>query len=211
MKLGRAIASMHRVPDGWVRVTGLRRAPGGLDLALGVYRGRKGSLATSWDIRCGSVREISISDLDGGGIRLYTSSHPAARQYSDAPATLRCAMGDGLNAGIGALLEAHRRQSDDWIPFDRYVVTRKTPLVIRGPAFLVRSYARALRGLRLAPEVSRRQAKRARRPLRVLHVGGSFVVAALFEALQSASGLSNNRMQLTKSAPRRSGRRRLRS
>ena len=194
MKLDRAIASIHRVPEGWVRIAGVRRAPGGVVLSLGVYHGKAGRLEASWEIRCAGVRELSISDLDGGGIQLYLPSHPAARQYSDAKATLRCEAGEPVSAAIGALLEAHIRETDDWVPFDRYVATWKNPLVIQGPAFLIRSYSKALKKLHLNPAISVRRGKAGRhRPLRVLHLGDSHVVAAAFEVIQSASGLSNNR------------------
>jgi hypothetical protein len=168
-------------------------------LSLGVYHGKAGRLGASWDIHCRGVRELSISDLDGGGIQLYPPSHPAARQYSDAKTTLRCEVGEAMSAGVGALLEAHIRATDDWVPFDRYVPTWKSPLVIRGPAFLIRSYSRALKRLHLEPAISVRRGKAGRhRPLRVLHLGESYVVAAAFEVFQSARGLSNNGLKLTK-------------
>jgi hypothetical protein len=187
--IGRAISSMLAPPGGWVRVDAVGRELGGIVISFGVYAGKRGRRLLSQDIRCRGVLETHICDLDGGGIGLYSSGHPAARQYADQPALLRCVLGDRAAAGLGAMLSAHLRLADDWIPFDRYVRETKDPLVVRGPAFVVRGYATAPRRLGLAPKVS--AAGRARRHVlrcRVLHFGNSFVVARGFEAVTSRAG-----------------------
>ncbi|SPE32338.1 hypothetical protein SBA3_1860012 [Candidatus Sulfopaludibacter sp. SbA3] len=59
-------------------------------MRLGLHvddRGRKKTGA--WDITRKGVREAHITDSNGGGLALYTTSHPVARQYVARPAELR--------------------------------------------------------------------------------------------------------------------------
>ena len=55
-----------------------------------------------------------MDDLDGGGIRLYGSDHPLARQYSSAKARLQLERVEDAGAAIAALVTAHTRVFDDW-------------------------------------------------------------------------------------------------
>src|ERR1043166_3432788 len=112
---------MHAVPNGWGSVTNVKNAPAGVIISFAVWSGRKGPHRGSWDVRCRNVRELLISDLDGGGIAVYGASHPAARQYGAPLATLRCHAGNDVDAVRGILLSCHLKEVDDWIPFDRYV------------------------------------------------------------------------------------------
>lgn len=173
---------MLSTPDCWIRVDVVRRLRGGLELALAVHRGKRGPRVGTWRVHCSGLRETHIADLNGGGMRLYTSSHPAARQYAAAGAQLRVTDIDDVQRVLGALLRAHVATVDDWIPFDRYFkenggAQRPRKLVLRGPEFLMRAYARALRALPVSVRVSvKAQPKRLVRP-QVLHFGGSYIVA----------------------------------
>ena len=82
MLLENAIKRMLAVPDGWIRVEQVRNIPGGLELCMGIHRGRRGKTVAAWTIKCLSVHEVKITDLDGGGIALYGADHPAAKQYT---------------------------------------------------------------------------------------------------------------------------------
>jgi hypothetical protein len=174
-------------PNGWVRLGQVRRKPGHLELCFSIHeenRGRK--KIDSWKIICKGVREAQITDLDGGGLALYPTTHPAARQYTARQALLRWTASDNKAAVLGALYQAHTNAVDDWIPFDRYLqgISMKK-CVCRGPLFLLRAYARALRGeLPRLELLGVGKAKRTR--LRVLHFGESFVVAAGFRISSEA-------------------------
>ena len=180
----RGLRAMQALPEAWIRIDRVHRLPGGLRLDASVCRGRRGAVASRWSVCCRGVRELMTVDLDGGGMRFYRSDHPVARQYRDSAVTLRCGVPD-LAKALGVLFAAHRAEVDDWIPFERYV---KVPggsrlgvgeLRLRGPRFLMRSYARALRGLGVKVALGKPRAEARSGPrLGVLHFGNSFVVAA---------------------------------
>jgi hypothetical protein len=67
------------------------------------------------------VRQWHVDDLDGGGIRLYGSDHPLARQYSSAKARLRLQRVKEPGAAIAVLVKAHTHVFDDWVPIERYL------------------------------------------------------------------------------------------
>src|SRR5687767_4918321 len=100
------ISRLQSIPDGWARVDAIRRVRAGLELALAVHRGKRGPLVGMWRIRCAGIRDTHICDLNGGGIRLYASSHPAARQYAAAAAELRLTDIEDPHRVLGALLRA---------------------------------------------------------------------------------------------------------
>lgn len=183
VRLEDAIKRVQASPDSWVRVEQVRKTPKGLELGIGVYEGRRRRKAESWRIQCLGVREFKIDDVDGGGIALYSSTHPAAGQFVARPAILRWGPGNAA-AAIGALCQAHLERVDDWIPIDRYVDIRaivENKFVCRGPDFLLRAYAKALHMIGAQPQLKmlqKRKGKRAR--LRVLHFGSSSVVAKSF-------------------------------
>ena len=70
MTIENAIKSIYCVPGHWVRVEQIRRIRRGLELCLGVYRGRRGKQADAWNISCVAIHQIKISDLDGGGLNM---------------------------------------------------------------------------------------------------------------------------------------------
>src|SRR5579863_5704402 len=88
-----AIRSINRPPGGWLHIDAIRKAGSGIVLSLGPREGKRGRRVLGWEVSCQRVREIGVSDLDGGGIRLYGSRHPAARQYAARSARLRCRPG----------------------------------------------------------------------------------------------------------------------
>ena len=176
-------------PNGWVRLGQVGKKLGQLELRFSIHeenRGRK--KIGSWTIICECVREAQITDFDGGGLALYPTIHPAARQYTSRQGLLRWTISHNKAAVLGALYQAHTDAVDDWIPFDRYLPTNvisSKKCVCRGPHFLLRAYARALRGE--LPRLDLLAVGKVRRTrLRVLHFGESFVVAEGFRISSEA-------------------------
>jgi hypothetical protein len=136
--------------------------------------------------------EAKISDLDGGGLAVHDSTHPAARQYRARQAELRWRMGGDEIAALGALYQAHVELVDDWIPFDSNAYPtrlwdysfdlRGRDFVIRGPDFLLRVYAKALKARGERPRLVLRRSKAKPIRLKLLHFGSSYVVASKFVA-----------------------------
>jgi hypothetical protein len=148
-----------------------------------------------------------VSDLDGGGIRLYASSHPVAKQYSAPIATLQWKPNGRGAEALGTLLTAHTRLLDDWVPFERYTSPRRieASLVIwRGPDFVMRAYARALRGMGLHTKIVLKQARRRASRLKCLHFGSSYVVGNRVTVVSEATGLPNKELKQTKRGKLRS-------
>jgi hypothetical protein len=172
-----AIKMIHGLPqpNGWVRLEHVRKTSARLDLGFTIHD-------VEWSVVCRGVHETHITDFDGGGIFVYSARHPAGRQYTSRRAELR-RFGNLDNAArLGALLQAHILTVDDWIPFDRYVslVPGKSKS-LQGPEFLMRAYAKAVRAQGEDPQLIFRGKSKSTK-LRVLHFGGSFVVAAGFAA-----------------------------
>ncbi len=182
MDARRAIAKIHRDENAWVRVDRVHRLSDGLCLELAVCRGRRGPITAIWRLECRGVREANIRDLDGGGLQVWSGTHPAARQYTDDLMTISLSK-DRIAEAVGVLLEAHAATVDDWIPFERYLgLTVPAPaklagLRLKAPRFLMKRYAAALRELGLPCRPSRSRRRQATKPLRVVHFGSSYVVA----------------------------------
>jgi hypothetical protein len=200
MIIQNAVKLIYSIEDSWVRLDQFRRIPGGIELSFSIHRGKQGKKVDGWKVNCRGIHEAQITDLDGGGMALYSSSHPAARQYSARQAELRWPSNCEESKVLDALFRAHVAESDDWIPFDRYLFrwhgTASTPtlapvsrnkFVCRGPDFLIRTYAKALKAIGEQVQVTIRSnpKRKATRP-RVLHFGESYVVADTFSAQQSA-------------------------
>ncbi len=191
--LASAVRAIQSKPGGWLHVDAIRKEGARVVLSLALREGRGGRWISGWDVSCRGVRELSVSDLDGGGIRFYRSSHPAARQHATRSAELRCRADGRRSAILGALAAAHVAAVDDWIPVHRYVPIKAVAtgnFVVRAPQFLVRVYAKALDKLGVVARVRVLGRKRRRRaPPRVLHLGSSFVVADRFDATVRSKGL----------------------
>ena len=204
MLLQNAIKRILAVPDGWVRVEQVRNISGGLELCLGIHRGRRGKTVAAWDVTCLRVHEFKITDLDGGGIALYGTDHPAAKPYATRWSELRWPRNSNLAAVFKTLYGAHIEATDDWVPFDRYVFPN-TPYTrgfksrsekeyaCRGPDFLIRAYAKALRKKGETVRVVRLNIGRKRRGQpKVLHFGTSYVVAECFAAERESTRLDSS-------------------
>jgi len=156
-----------------------------------------------WSVTCRRVHEAKITSIDGGSLRVYPATHPAARQYVARRAELRWPRTCDEAKVLLALYRAHTRAADDWIPFDRYL-SIETPwtgtslrphfapisgdnFVCRGPDFLVRTYAKALEAIGEQVQLTLRRASKLKpaQP-RVLHFGESYVVAERFRAEPAA-------------------------
>jgi hypothetical protein len=188
MLIQTAIKLIDALPDSWVRVAYMRNMSDCLELGLAIHKGRRGRLAESWTVSAQGVYEAKIDDFDGGGLAVYPSTHPAARQYIAPRLELRWKrMRD--DAGIlGALHREHLKAVDDWIPFDRYsFVAGKS--VCRGPDFLLQAYARVLEKAGESVRITVRAKVRPKvaRP-RVLHFGSSYLIANAFLAERTETG-----------------------
>src|SRR5271166_5142473 len=140
MRIENAIQRIHSLPPSWVRVDQIQKIPTGLELSICVHKGRRGRPVEAWRIKCLGVLEFQISDVDGGGLALYSGTNPAARQFVARQVVLRWSGGDATSA-IGAICQAHTDAVDDWIPMDRYLDIRAIAdqkFVCRGPVFLMR-------------------------------------------------------------------------
>ena len=187
-QIAAVIRVMHQ--GGWVSADAVRRIPGGVELTLVLLKGRRGGVVGSWQVRCRGVRELHMTDLNGGGIRLYPATHPAARQYSARRARLKWRPGGRGTEALGVLLSTHTRLVDDWVPFDRYTAPFPTGASVinwRGPEFFMRAYARSLRQLGLQAEVLLQRQQGSGPRLRCLHFGDSFIVASSFEVGSGAT------------------------
>ena len=185
MRIEEAIDSVIYAGDHWARLEELRRIPKGLDLYFGIHKGQRGKRVDAWKITCLEVHEANITAWDGGGMAIYSSDHPAAREITARRAEVRWSdTGDQIEI-VGALNRAHTAAVDDWIPFDSYSTIHtisKNRFALRGPDFLMRAYAKALRSINEKPQlILRRGKKKTIRP-KVLHFGNSKVIANTFIA-----------------------------
>ena len=93
-----------------------RRISGGFEVSFSIHQGKRGKKIEQWAIRCRGVHEAKISEMDGGGLGLYPSDHPAARQYVTRRAELRWPRTCDETKVLAALFRAHVETVDDWIP-----------------------------------------------------------------------------------------------
>lgn len=185
-----AFKQIDKIPDAWVRLG--MAVPDGKNLVLlfTVSEGKRGRIAFRCRVRCVRVREWHLENSDEGGLQVYGSDHPLARQYSSSKARLRLARVDDAGAVVEALLAAHVGVFDDWVPCERYLgnlgdlaARVDKGLSITGPEFVLKAYARALRS-KAAATLTRqtKQSAPATARVRILHFSHSFVVAERFEA-----------------------------
>jgi hypothetical protein len=199
MLIQNAVKLINSIPGGWVRMAQFRRISGGFEVSFSIHQGKRGKKIEQWAIRCRGVHEAKISEMDGGGLGLYPSDHPAARQYVTRRAELRWPRTCDETKVLAALFRAHVETVDDWIPLDGYLQIN-TPwngtsflpdfapvsgknFVCRGPDFLLLAYASALKAIGERVELRVRSSAKPRliRP-RVLHFGASQIVADVFTA-----------------------------
>jgi hypothetical protein len=199
MLIQSAVRLIDSTPNRWVRVEQVRRISGGLQLCFSVHKGQRGKKIDGWSVTCRRVHEATVTAFDGGGLRMYPATHPAARQYVARRAELRWPRTCDKAKVLLALYRAHTKAAGDWISFDRYLSIETsstgTPFqphsapisgdnfVCRGPDFLIRAYAKALEtiGERVRLTLRRLPKLKPIQP-RVLHFGESYVVADIFTA-----------------------------
>jgi hypothetical protein len=205
MQIQNAVKIVNSIPDSWVRVEHVRRISGGLEVCFTIHEGQRGKRTGGWKVTCRGVREAKITDIDGGGLRVYSATHPVARQYVARRAELRWPRTGDEAKVLLALYRAHTKASDDWIEFDRYLQI-ETPwtgtsfqphfapvsgsnFVCRGPDFLIHGYAKALEAIGERVQLTlRRGPKLKQKQPKVLHFGQSYVVADVFTAEREAVG-----------------------
>lgn len=158
-------------------------------LDISVRNGRRGRVLGSWCIEASGVLEYRVSDVNGGGLRIYGRGHPTVKQHHDQIENLAFSGAVANRADLmGQLWAAHYDLVDDWIPVERYLappeqllarLARGEGRLTRGPRFLMRCYERVLRrnGLGASRRIVRPASKAA---ARVLHFGSSFVIARQF-------------------------------
>jgi hypothetical protein len=203
MLIQNVVKLANEISNRWVRVREVRRTPGGLEICFSVHKGRRGKRVDEWIVNCRGVHETSISDFDGGGLLLYPGAHPAAHQYVARRAEVRWPRTCDEAQVFLALHRAHTKAAGDWIPFDRYL-QMETPwagnssqphfatvsgsnFVCRGPDFLVRAYAKALKAVGEQATLTLRHVPKSKStPPKVLHFGTSYVVANAFTAERAA-------------------------
>lgn len=185
MHIEELISAIDRIPNSWVRLEAFRKVATGFDLSLRVHNGRRGRQLDAWRITCFEVREARITALDGGGLALYPSTHPAARECVARQAEIRWSGASDDSVLIGAMYKAHTAAVGDWIPFEWYSGIRaisKEKFACQGPDFLMRAYAKAIRSVGMHPRMTLKPRKpKAVRP-KVLHFGDSYIVADNFTA-----------------------------
>lgn len=159
------------------------RTRSGFEISFGIYASRRGRKNITYLVACEGVREIKLSDFDGGGIRLYPRTHPAARQFG-IQAKLQWPSRVDLGVNVGALYTAHEKLVGDWIPFERFAEIRQTKTARHclGPLFLLRAYARELKSSGEEATVRSLGKSNVKLLPRVLHFGESYVVADRFSA-----------------------------
>lgn len=203
MRIQKLIESIYSIPNSWVRIAEVRRIAGGLEVSFAIHKGKRGKKVESWNVTCSGVHEAKITDFDGGGIALYASIHPAARQHTAKRAELRWIINADEARIFSELYAAHIDGVDDWIDFDRYLPVRspwtgkldghffvQSPgrkIVCRGPEFLLRIYAKALKALGERTKLTLLPMRKTTTKPNVLHFGTSFIVADSFSALRTGA------------------------
>jgi hypothetical protein len=211
MLIQKVVKLINSISDGWTRVEHLRRIPGGLEVCFSIHKGKWGKRVDGWNVICRGVYEANISDLNGGGLAVYTHTHPAALQYIAPRAELFWARTCDETQVLAALYRAHLEAVDDWIPFDRYLTINMpwsgpslsphlipvsgSSFVCKGPDFLVGAYAKALEAIGVRVRMTRRGRSRAKSIMpKVLHFGASHIVADTFVAQRLAGSSASVRV-----------------
>ena len=201
----------------WLRVTSISHERRDLLLRFELFPAPTDETPPAWLVSCRQVREFSFTDLDGGGLNLWTRNHPLLSQFSSRKASLKIPIGRGTRAEcMGTLLQSHRQAVDDWIEFERFVPARISlrtgarPIAIAGPEFLLAGYQRGLEQAGFRPVLkNHRRAlywsgfgwSERRHAVSLLHFGNSFVVAESFSAEPEATRHVRPNQRLQPSAP----------
>ena len=191
-----AIVDSGKFEDlGRIDIVGAEWSAGDLVLRFNIDPGN--GVTENWTVTCSSVLEYLLSREENCGLAHCTGEHPVTAQFTEPHERLYFkGPSRSPDALLGKLWLAHRRATDDWIPFDRYLNTQLTTgeLLVSssgclaiGPSFLIEAYASLLdeeamqpHRLEAEPEVYVAQAE-------LLHFGSSYVVSAGFNAARSAA------------------------
>lgn len=191
-----AIVDTGKFEDcGRIDVTAAQWSAGDLTLRLGVDPGDE--TIERWTITCSSVVEHLLTQAENCGLAHVVGEHPATAQFTEPLEHLyfrgACA---NPEAFLGKLWLAHRRATDDWIPFDRYLNT-EVPVVelvasssgclATGPSFLIGAYATLLDQEKMQPHRLEAEQEVYLPKAELLHFGESYVIAARFQAARSAA------------------------
>jgi hypothetical protein len=181
----------------WVSVRSVSAERRDLHLRLELWSRPSERPTELWTVSCFGVREVSLSDFDGGGLNWWDRDHPLLSQFTSPKASLRVRLSRTTNEMIiGILVSAHRAIVDDWIPFERFARPRLfrgvvNTTTIAGPEFLLAGYAARLADAQVAATLKRHKRQlywygrgwsERRYDLSVLHFGSSFVAAERFAA-----------------------------
>ena len=181
---------------GWLIVTSVSHERRNLFLRFELFPAPAGRMPPAWLVSCRQVREFSLTDFDGGGLNLWTKSHPLLSQFSSPKASLKIPIGGRTRAEcIGTLFQTHRQLVDDWIEFERFVPARVSlgpdpgSITVAGPEFLLAAYQRRLEETGFRPHFKKHRRalywsgfgwSERRHTVSLLHFGKSFIVAESF-------------------------------
>src|SRR3954462_2325744 len=91
--LGRTERRMKRRQDAvdenrWLSVTHVSSERRNMVLRFKSFPAPADGSIGAWLVSCRQVREFSLTDFDGGGLNLWTKSHPVLSQFSSRKASL---------------------------------------------------------------------------------------------------------------------------
>ncbi len=195
----------------WLTVTSVSYERRDLTLRFELFPVPSDGTPPAWIVTCRSVRQVSLTEFNGGGLNFWKTNHPLLSQSSSPKASLKVTIGGRTRAECrGLMLEAHEQSVNGWIDFERFVPGAASvgaaggdSFVISGPAFLLEIYRRRLKGAGFA--ATRKKHRRAlywsgsrwserRLTVSLLHFGSSFVVAESFAAMpERAEPVRRNR------------------
>ena len=166
---------------------------GNLDLELAIYYDDTDDGSRElWALSCKTVYDYMLARAVRCGINYWRDEHPALAQFAEPLEHLYFgAPTDHPDRVLGKLLRVHRKVSDDWIPFDKYLNTLiDMSDLIRsdygqlayGPLTLIDSYFDVLQEEGMRPRRVGSPAKPIAPKAEMIHFGDSYVIARSFEA-----------------------------
>ena len=165
----------------------------GKDLALCFYVSPDGKTQEVWEVICKSVVESQLTETTNCGLNYWESEdHPVIAQYSEPHEDLYFSKPtENPSALLGILWKVHRKATDNWIPFDRYINRQVTPrelfesdmgMLASGPSYLIEAYASAIDNEGMKPRRLASEEGIYVPEAKMIHFSESYVVAETFEA-----------------------------
>ena len=165
----------------------------GADLTLYFDVSPNGKRHETWVLVCTSAVEYHLTAANECGLNHWTSDdHPAIAQFTEPHEDLYFSRPtDNAHALLGKLNLTHRKATDDWISFDRYLneqvtrselVTLDGGLLASGPSFLIEAYAGVLSQEGMEPKRLASEFTEYLTQAEMIHFGDSYVVADSFDA-----------------------------